>query len=336
MYNIIEKYLVDKKDVNVKNDKGNTPLHLAVEEGNLEAVKHLIEKGADINAIGQHSMCIAAKKGNLYLTAYILIEGADLNAQDECSWTPLYYAVYSGNIDVVRFLIDQGADYNITDNEGTPVYYAFQYGHVRIVKYFVEEKSIDPMAPINEYGSTLFGEAIVGGDLDTIKYLMSRKDVTYDCNDLLEIAILNGHLDVVEYLVEEKGVDVNFVGENGWTPLLDAVERDNVEVVEYLIEKGAYVNAITEDGTTGLHIAAEHCNFDMVKCLVINGANINVRDKNNNTPLHLATQDSEYQDKRYKEDVKEGLQPYQSWCAYLEKLNSPILHFCAVGELIES
>ncbi|MGL9779745.1 MAG: ankyrin repeat domain-containing protein [Wolbachia sp.] len=66
MCNIIEKYLVDKKDVNVKNDKGNTPLHLAVEEGNLEAVKHLIEKGADINAIGQHRrtpLCIAAKKG---------------------------------------------------------------------------------------------------------------------------------------------------------------------------------------------------------------------------------------------------------------------------------
>ncbi|WP_370273038.1 ankyrin repeat domain-containing protein [Wolbachia endosymbiont of Oedothorax gibbosus] len=143
--------------------------------------------------------------------------------------------------------------------------------------------------------------------MDTIKYLMSRKDVTYDCNDLLEIAILNGHLDVVEYLVEEKGVDVNFVGENGWTPLLDAVERDNVEVVEYLIEKGAYVNVTTEDGTTALHMAAEDCNFDMGKCLVINGANINVRDKNGNTPLHLATQDSEYQDKRYKEDVKEYL-----------------------------
>ncbi|WP_353288947.1 ankyrin repeat domain-containing protein [Wolbachia endosymbiont (group A) of Pogonocherus hispidulus] len=54
-------------------------------------------------------------------------------------------------------------------------------------------------------------------------------------------------------------------------------------------------------------IAAEHCNFDMVKCLVINGANVNIRDKNGNTPLHLATQDSEYQDKRYKEDVKEYL-----------------------------
>lgn len=217
----------------------------------------------------------------------------------------MYYAVYSGNIDVVRFLIDQGADYNITDGEGSPVYYAFEYGYVRIVKYFVEEHGIDLMT-VNECG-TLFGRAIVSGDLDTIEYLMSRKDVTYDCNDLLEIVILCSHLDVVEYLVEEKGVDVNFVKKNGWTPLLDAVERDSVEVVEYLIEKGAYINATTEDGTTALHIAAKDCNFDMVKCLVINGANINARNKNENTPLYLATQDREYQDKDIKEDVKEYL-----------------------------
>lgn len=249
----------------------------------------------------------AAEKGDFYLTLYILSKGADLNAQDECNWTPLHHAVYSGNVDIVRFLINQGANYNITDNEGTPVYYAFQYGHVRIVKYFIEEKGIDPMAPINEYGSTLFGEAIVGGDLDTIEYLMSRKDVTYDCSDLLEMAISNGHLDVVEHLVEERGVDVNFVGENGWTPLLYAVERDYIEIVKYLIEMGAYINTTAKDGTTALHIAAEDCNFDMVKCLVINGANINARDKNDNTPLYLATQDSEYQDKRYKEDVKEYL-----------------------------
>uniref|UniRef100_A0A1A9VJQ1 ANK_REP_REGION domain-containing protein n=1 Tax=Glossina austeni TaxID=7395 RepID=A0A1A9VJQ1_GLOAU len=228
----------------------------------------------------------AAEKGDFYLTVYILSKGADLNAQDECSWTPLHYAVYSGNIDVVRFLIDQGANYNITDNEGTPKKRA--------------------MAPINEYGSTLFDEAIVGGGLDTID-LMSRKDVTYDCNNLLEIAILNGHLDVVEHLVEEKGVDVNFVGENGWTPLLYAVERDYIEIVKYLIEMGAHVNTTDEDGTTALHIAAEDCNFDMVKCLVEKGVNINVRDKNGNTPLRLAVQDSEYQDKRYKEDVKEYL-----------------------------
>ncbi|GFV63085.1 hypothetical protein TNCV_2461581 [Trichonephila clavipes] len=56
-------------------------------------------------------------------------------------------------------------------------------GITKIVKYFIEEKGIDPIAAINEYGSTLFGEAIVGGGLDTMQYLMSQKDVTYNCSD---------------------------------------------------------------------------------------------------------------------------------------------------------
>jgi len=136
---------------------------------------------------------------------------------------------------------------------------------------------------------------------------MNRDDVVYDCNDLLERATRYGHLDVVKYLVEKKGVDVNFADENGWTPLLHAVERDELDVAWYLIEMGANVNVTTEDGTTGLHIAAEYCSFDIVRCLIENRAKINVRDKEGNTPLRLAIQDSEVQDKRYKEDVKEYL-----------------------------
>ncbi|WP_353289127.1 ankyrin repeat domain-containing protein [Wolbachia endosymbiont (group A) of Pogonocherus hispidulus] len=84
MCNIIEKYLVDKKDVNVKNDEGNTPLHLAVEEGNLEAVKHLIEKGAGINAVNRYG------------------------------YTPLRIAAYKGSTDIAVYLVEKGA--NVSDN----------------------------------------------------------------------------------------------------------------------------------------------------------------------------------------------------------------------------
>ncbi|MGL9762826.1 MAG: ankyrin repeat domain-containing protein [Wolbachia sp.] len=119
--------------------------------------------------------------------------------------------------------------------------------------------------------------------------MVTLKGSTYDGNNLLEIAILCGHLDVVEYWVWKKEVDVNCAEENGWTPLLHAVERDEIEIVWCLIEAGANVNAITEDGTTALHIAAEGCNLEMVECLVENGANINAKDKEGKTPLNLVT-----------------------------------------------
>ncbi|GFY72921.1 hypothetical protein TNIN_149311 [Trichonephila inaurata madagascariensis] len=66
---------------------------------------------------------------------------------------------------------------SISSEEPVPKFSSFINGNVK------EEKGIDPMAAINEYGSTLFGEAIVGGGLDTVQHLMSQKDVTYDCSD---------------------------------------------------------------------------------------------------------------------------------------------------------
>ncbi|MDR1139111.1 MAG: ankyrin repeat domain-containing protein [Rickettsiales bacterium] len=213
-----------------------------------------------------------------------------LNAQDENGWTPLHHAVHSGDIDLVKSLISRGADLSITNYcaKDTPVSHTFKRGPVKLVRYFVEVLGIDPMTA-DERGLTLFGQAVVGGNLDIIKYLMNRKGSTYDGNNLLEIAILCGHLGVVGYLVWEKEVNVNFAGENGWTPLLYAVERDELDMAWYLIEMGADVNATTEDGTTALHIAAEGCNLEMVECLVENGANINAKDKEGKTPLSLVT-----------------------------------------------
>ncbi|WP_341816501.1 ankyrin repeat domain-containing protein [Wolbachia endosymbiont (group A) of Agelastica alni] len=244
----------------------------------------------------------AVKIGDLSLITRLIHEGADLNARDEYGQTPLHSAVHSRNVDVVRCL---GANYDINEWDG-PVSCAFQHGYVELVRYFIEEVGIDPMTA-NERGCTLIGQAVMGGDLYTIEYLLNRKGAVYDGSNLLGIAIACDHLHVVKYLVWEKEVDINFAEENGWAPLLYAVERDELEIVGCLIEGGADVNATTEYGTTALHVAAEDCNLDMVKCLVINGANVNVRDKNDNTPLYLATQDREYQDKDIKEDVKEYL-----------------------------
>lgn len=154
-----------------------------------------------------------------------------LNAQDENGWTPLHHAVHSGDIDLVKSLIDRGANLSITNYcaKDTPVSHAFQYGPVELVKYFVEKLGIDPMT-IKEYDFTLLSQAVVGGNMDTIEYLLNRKGSTYNGNNLLEVAIFCSYLNIVKYLVGEKGVDVNFAEENGWTPLLHAVGRDELDI----------------------------------------------------------------------------------------------------------
>lgn len=75
-------------DISGINDAGLTPLHQAVLDGNIMAVRLLIQHGADINK------------------------------QDEDSWTPLHAACAEGHADIVKFLLKNGADKTILTEDG--------------------------------------------------------------------------------------------------------------------------------------------------------------------------------------------------------------------------
>ena len=82
-------------DVNAADNAGETPLHCASREDEVDAVTLLLDRGADVNV-------------------------ADNNGQ-----TPLHYASSSGAVEAVRLLLDRGAGVNVADNNGqTPLHHA--------------------------------------------------------------------------------------------------------------------------------------------------------------------------------------------------------------------
>jgi len=85
-------YGSDLKTIFDANFMGDSPLHTVCSWGELDAVKLLVQAGADINAVG------------------------DLGA------TPLFNAVIGGNIDVVAFLVSRGANMNIIDDTGNSAF----------------------------------------------------------------------------------------------------------------------------------------------------------------------------------------------------------------------
>lgn len=94
-------------------------------KGNFLNVKHLIEKGADVNAIITKGflkgspLILAAAGGHAEIVKLLLDRGAHINIKDEeHGATALLYAVNAGQTEIVKLLIDRSADVNLKSKEG--------------------------------------------------------------------------------------------------------------------------------------------------------------------------------------------------------------------------
>ncbi len=86
-------------------------------------------------------LIVAARKSNVEAVKSLLAKGADVNAKTEYGATPLFYACDRGNAEIVKILLDAGADANIRDKfyGATPVTWAMQRDHAAVVKLLVEK-----------------------------------------------------------------------------------------------------------------------------------------------------------------------------------------------------
>ena len=99
----VKQHLAAGTDVNMKDNRGMTPLHWAVERGRKETAELLIAKGADVNAkrtngsTPLHYAALAALKGQKEIAELLIAEGANVNAKDDFGRTPLDKAISVGN-----------------------------------------------------------------------------------------------------------------------------------------------------------------------------------------------------------------------------------------------
>ena len=107
------------------------------------------------------------------------------------------------------------------------------------------------------------------------------------CEDLRSVAA-SGLVSEVESTLQTEPDLVKCRGLRGFTPLHTAADKDQTEVVRFLIEHGAEINARTDAGDTPLHWAAFDDKVNAAKLLLAEGAEINPKDKDGNTPLHWA------------------------------------------------
>ena len=100
----------------------------AASKGHIEAVKHHLEAGADVNAKHDNGVTPlhgAVMFGHNEIVELLIAEGADVNAKAEGGSTPLHLSALQGHNEVAELLIAKGADVNAKDEGGeTPLDYA--------------------------------------------------------------------------------------------------------------------------------------------------------------------------------------------------------------------
>jgi ankyrin repeat protein len=126
---------------------GWTPLMAAVESGQTEIAKVLLEAGASVNQRVKGAnidvpLAEAASEGQADVVRLLLDTKADVNARGAYGATALFFASQNGHADAVKLLLEARADVNAgLKNGATPLFTASQYGYADVVKLLLEAKA---------------------------------------------------------------------------------------------------------------------------------------------------------------------------------------------------
>jgi len=204
-------------------------------------------------------------------------------------------AAYEGALALVKQALQNGANVEATDNEGsTPLHLASSEGHLDIVQYLSTSHGANA-ANTDNWGNTPLHKACMNGQLDVERYLLTYHGANLEAADnnegktpLLE-ACWCGHLAVVQELVA-RGANLEATDNDGWTPLHCACNWGQHDVAQFLLVScgGANLEATDDDGMTPLHLACYQENLAVVQELVARGADLFVTAANGETAFDVA------------------------------------------------
>lgn len=221
------------------NVGGETALYYAVFDGRIEAVRHLLAKNLD-RKVKDDALSSASYIGNPDIVRMLLDSGANPNVKDGFSKSTALCKV--GYAPVARLLLDKGANPNASCGEHgyTPLMTAYWIADNTELISLLLERGANPNAR-DKYGETALMHAAEEGEKEVVRLLLTRNPDQKAKDAALRKAAYQryqGCTDVIQLLLD-KGANPNTRDENDRTVLMVAIDRGQVEAVRLLLEKGA-------------------------------------------------------------------------------------------------
>lgn len=180
-----------------------------------------------------------------------------MNARDGSGWGPLHWAAFIGREDILRWLLQKGAEISKPGDKVSPLHVAAAWSKRECLLELLE----------------------AGSDLNV------RDPQGWTA---LFWCAFSGRTKLLELLIK-RGADVNLRDDLGRTPLHIAAEQGHLSAVAALVGSGANLSAKDFSlGQSPLHRAAERGHLAVAECLVYNQGDLGAKDEHGKSPLDLA------------------------------------------------
>lgn len=316
--NTMQQYLnaTNKVDPNRRNSKdGTTALHRAAEASQAEDdTEYSLENALEVCRL-------------------LLAEGADINATTHGGVAPIHLATFTGNLEMVQYLVKQPNINLEVDCEefGTPLMTAARYGESNIARVFLDAGArVDATSKKFEYHTAVQAAASKGFE-GVLGLILEQKDVDVNATggtfgSALCAAVTAGNMACIQMLLD-KGADISCdVGEQG-TALELAITENNWPLVDKILD-GNYgtidVNNVSHSKHgTALVAAIESGSLEYVNKLLALQAHPEVCAEDRNTPVYVAVRKGGL-------EIVKALIEFGAHTSYIDKMGRTLLS-CAIN-----
>ncbi len=305
-----------------------TPLHAAVKAGAEDALHALIAAGANVNAPDGNNRAplhTAAERGHAGAVLTLVINGhADINAMNESpegAYTPLLLAAIGKHENVMRLLIDLGADAHQPDKQKrTPLNICAWNGHLEGVKLLLDETPAEVNAEdaAQSRARALYDALFYAHD-DVAEHMLDSGKVdvnarVHGSENMLYASLQGGRSDLTAKVLAA-GALPDVLNRQDVSPLLLCAQRRMIAAATLLLDHGANPN-MPGTAEPPLHAAIAASDGAMVTLLLSHGANPNTVDRFGRCALDVARQ-------RGQSDMIPALEIASKNFKAMEKITSP-------------
>jgi len=279
------KFFIRNNDIGlsteyIKNDSNFNHSHLIIDAiftENITTIQYVMDfVNIDLNSTINYDsivgspLNIAITQGNMDVVQYFIEKGADINYKDEKGYTPLMSAIKNHNFSIINYLLEKKVDINtvtdIDERTYTPLSYTVS---LKNDNYYINH--------LDKYQSLIYLLVNAGANVNDktiIEYCIKNKDeeflnyflernVTTNAS-LIPLVFENGDETMIKKIINNK--DIMTSG------LFYAIKKDNEEMIKYLIENGANLNDVNSFGDTPFICAMKFGNQKIIEYLLQHGA----------------------------------------------------------------